>query len=115
MKMRHSSKPADEKDAKANVPVGDRLHIRVQVVGQDAKEELLWFRKTTPAGKALDMLASRFKLPHEPGSSDRTRTLSLSEPRRDAEAPERTTALDLNKPLDGQVLDGGELWLVRGS
>ncbi|KZO95786.1 hypothetical protein CALVIDRAFT_152506 [Calocera viscosa TUFC12733] len=115
MKMRHSAKPADEKDAKASVAVGDRLHARVKVTGQDAREEVLWFRKTMPVGRALDILASRFKLPHEPGSSDPTRTVSLAVPSAEAKGEETSPALDLNKPLDGQVPDGGELWLVRGS
>ncbi|KZT57022.1 hypothetical protein CALCODRAFT_295452 [Calocera cornea HHB12733] len=115
MKMRHSAKPADDKDAKMTLAVGDKLHVRVRVVGENPKDEILWFRKTTPAGRALDMLASRFKLPHEPGSSDPTRTLSLAVPGTDAEAQETSTTLDLNKPLDGQVPDGGELWLVRRS
>ncbi|KIY69598.1 hypothetical protein CYLTODRAFT_372403 [Cylindrobasidium torrendii FP15055 ss-10] len=61
MKMRHKAVPADPKDKPASVPAATRLHVRVRVEdGED--ERIFWLKKTTVAGKALDLLAAAMKV-----------------------------------------------------
>ena len=80
MKMRHKAKPLDPKDSTGSVPMDQRLHVFVRQEGQDkASERVFWLRKvvvhipssysftrrceqTIWTGRALDMLASQFKL-----------------------------------------------------
>lgn len=61
MKMRHKAVPADPKDKPASVPATARLHVRVRV--EDSEDEkIFWLKKTTVAGKALDLLAAALKV-----------------------------------------------------
>ncbi|KAI8998961.1 hypothetical protein BD414DRAFT_512519 [Trametes punicea] len=63
MKMRHKAKPADIKDFADSVPMEQRLHVVVRQPGEDkTSERVFWFRKTVWTGKALDILASHYKL-----------------------------------------------------
>ncbi|KAI0648205.1 hypothetical protein C8Q79DRAFT_954309 [Trametes meyenii] len=105
MKMRHKAKPADPKDTPASVPVDQRLHIKVRRVEDDPiSEQILWFRKSTWTGRALDMLGSLFKM-----------TISDTEPLKllyvtDDEA---TVVLSNDKALANQIPDGASLVLSR--
>ncbi|KAI0831800.1 hypothetical protein BC628DRAFT_1407410 [Trametes gibbosa] len=63
MKMRHMAKPVDPKDTTTAVPIDERLHVKVRRAGADsALEQVLWFRKSVWTGRAVDMLASQFKM-----------------------------------------------------
>ena len=44
MKMRHRALPADPKDQNRNVPIGERLHVRISAEKQDG-EKVFWFQK----------------------------------------------------------------------
>ena len=45
MKMRHQAQPGDLKDAKAVVPLDQRLHLKVSQVGSSDPARVFWFRK----------------------------------------------------------------------
>lgn len=44
MKMRHRALPADPKDQNRNVPIGERLHIKITAENKD-EEKPFWFQK----------------------------------------------------------------------
>ena len=44
MKMRHQAQPGDPKDAKAAVPMNERVHLRVGRPDTET-ERVFWFRK----------------------------------------------------------------------
>lgn len=44
MKMRRRAQPADPRDKNRNVPIGERLHVKVSAEGKD-EEKLFWFQK----------------------------------------------------------------------
>lgn len=63
MRMRHHAEPGDPKDAKSQVPLSERIHVKVGVERDGAITwNMFWFRKTIGAGKALDLLATRLRL-----------------------------------------------------
>ena len=43
MKMRHRAQPADPKDKDKNVPIGEKLYVKVSAENKD--EKLFWFQK----------------------------------------------------------------------
>lgn len=61
MKMRHRAIPADPKDKPLSVPIGDRIHIKLQVNDSD-QEKIFWLRKSIVTGKALDLLATQMEV-----------------------------------------------------
>jgi len=61
MKMRHRAIPGDPKDKGANVSLDQKLHVQVKLGGNDAVC-VLWFRKDLIVGKAVDLLATHFKV-----------------------------------------------------
>ncbi|KAF9792462.1 hypothetical protein BJ322DRAFT_47716 [Thelephora terrestris] len=61
MKMRQRATPGDPKDKTANVSSDQRLHLQVKLEGNDAVS-VLWFRKTLIVGRAVDLLATHFKV-----------------------------------------------------
>ncbi|PBK77824.1 hypothetical protein ARMSODRAFT_946699 [Armillaria solidipes] len=93
MKMKHRAIPADPKDKPTSVPVGDRLHIKLQVNDSD-QEKIFWLRKSIVTGKALDLLATQMKLS--------TSTLQLSDIR-------EGRVLVNSEPLAAQVEDGSSI------
>ncbi|KAI0340156.1 hypothetical protein BDW22DRAFT_1450620 [Trametopsis cervina] len=99
MKMRHRAQPADPKDQNKNVPIGERLHVKVSGEDQD-NEKVFWFQKTMGTGKAVDILASHF------GLSSNTVPLYLCKPESDSSA-----ALQNDKLLVDQIEDGCQLTL----
>ncbi|TFK93129.1 hypothetical protein K466DRAFT_642950 [Polyporus arcularius HHB13444] len=104
MKMRHKAQPGDPKDTAASVPVDQRLHLKVSRTGVAGSERIFWFRKTIVTGRALDMLATHFRM-----------TISDTQPLKlllvDGEAA--GTALRTDQPLGDQVPDGSSLTLSR--
>jgi len=67
MKLRHKAVPGNPKDKTSVPPVDQRLHVMMRLDMADdkpTKEVALWFRKTTIAGKALDLVADHFGLSH---------------------------------------------------
>ncbi|KAI0811105.1 hypothetical protein BC629DRAFT_1672292 [Irpex lacteus] len=104
MKMRHRAQPADPRDKNRNVPIGERLHVKVSAEGKD-EEKLFWFQKTMTTGKALDILAS-----HVGMSSDKAQPLYLC---RNMTASEQddSLALENDKLLADQIEDGTSLIL----
>ncbi|KAI0654704.1 hypothetical protein C8Q70DRAFT_1024732 [Cubamyces menziesii] len=105
MKMRHKAKPLDPKDSTGSVPMDQRLHVFVRQEGQDkASERVFWLRKTTWTGRALDMLASQFKL-----------VISDTQPLKLLYINDEGTmiALRTDQPLADQIPDGAALSLSR--
>ncbi|KAI0807008.1 hypothetical protein C8Q74DRAFT_1225393 [Fomes fomentarius] len=104
MKMRHKAQPGDANQSAASVPVNERLHLKVSQAGVESSERVFWFRKTIVAGRALDMLATHFKM-----TISDTQPLSLVFV--DGEAAGSTLRTD--QPLGDQVADGSSLSLTR--
>ncbi|KAI0668569.1 hypothetical protein C8Q78DRAFT_1047829 [Trametes maxima] len=105
MKMRHKAKPADPKDTAASVPVNQRLHIKVRRAEDDlTSEQILWFRKTIWAGRALDALGSLFKM-----TISDTQPLNLLY----NDADGTTVVLKTDQALADQIPDGASLALSR--
>ncbi|KAI0747720.1 hypothetical protein C8Q80DRAFT_1168216 [Daedaleopsis nitida] len=104
MKMRHKAQPGDPKDTPASVPVDQRLHLRVSQAAVSTSERIFWFRKTIVTGRALDMLATHFKM-----------TVSDTQPVKLVYADGETagTALRTDQPLGDQAQDGSSLALAR--
>ncbi|KAH9923988.1 uncharacterized protein BXZ73DRAFT_50669 [Epithele typhae] len=104
MKMRQQAKAGDPKDAAASVAVDQRLHVRVAQAGQPATERVFWFRKGLVAGRALDMLATHFRM-----------TISDSQPLRLLLTDNGAdgAALQNDRPLEEQISDGSTLVLSR--
>ncbi|KAK0441155.1 uncharacterized protein EV420DRAFT_1631584 [Desarmillaria tabescens] len=96
MKMRHRAIPADPKDKPTSVPIGDRLHIKLQVYDSD-QEKIFWLRKSIVTGKALDLLATQMKI-----STSVTKPLQLSDTR-------DGHILVNSEPLAAQVEDGSSI------
>ncbi|KAJ3558058.1 hypothetical protein NM688_g1136 [Phlebia brevispora] len=103
MKMRHRAQPGDPKDKDKYVPVDQRLHVKVRVK-DDNEEKIFWFRKAIGTGKALDLLASHFKV-------STSNVLSLVCPGADDTADD--VILQNDKLLSEQVEDGAQLTLTR--
>ncbi|GBE82550.1 hypothetical protein SCP_0409340 [Sparassis crispa] len=102
MKMRHHAQPGDPKDRGKDVPLIERLHV---IVKCGDSTSTLWFRKTIGAGRALDLLATHFKV-----------TASDSSPLRLAKTPvvdDDVVTLRTDQPLSEQVEDGSHLLLSR--
>ncbi|TFY53376.1 hypothetical protein EVJ58_g9484 [Rhodofomes roseus] len=67
MQMRRRAQPADPKDDRpsVNVPVGERLHVELELEGglpgapSTGGQIVYWFRKNIATGRALDVLAGR--------------------------------------------------------
>ncbi|KAI0710459.1 hypothetical protein C8T65DRAFT_829639 [Cerioporus squamosus] len=104
MKMRHKAQPGDPKDTAASVPMDQRLHLKVSRAGVAGSESIYWFKKTIVTGRALDLLATHFKM-----------TISDTQPLNllfaDGEAA--GTALRTDQTLGVQVQDGSSLTLSR--
>lgn len=61
MKMRQRAVPGDPRDKAANVPLDQKLHVQVKREGIDTIC-VLWFRKNLIVGRAIDLLATHFKV-----------------------------------------------------
>jgi len=59
--MRQRAIPGDPKDKTANVPLDQKLHVQVKLEGNEAGS-VLWFRKNLIVGRAVDLLATHFKV-----------------------------------------------------
>ncbi|KAI0713378.1 hypothetical protein C8Q76DRAFT_731204 [Earliella scabrosa] len=104
MKMRHKAQPGDPKDSAASVSMDQRLHLKVSQAAVDGSERIFWFRKTIVTGRALDMLATHFKM-----------TISDTQPLNLVYASGESvgTPLRTDQPLGDQVPDGTSLALTR--
>jgi len=107
MKLRHKAVPADPKDRGSVVPVEQRIHVtvRLEILGQSKKEDVLWFRKTTVTGKALDLVVQHFAV------SRTVSTLRLEQ----LSAEIRSHVLQNHLELAGQLEDGSTVVLTDSS
>ncbi|TCD62612.1 hypothetical protein EIP91_006626 [Steccherinum ochraceum] len=101
MKMRHKAKPADPRDKPTSVSLEQRLYVQVSTE-TDTTPVPYWFRKTTVAGKAIDLLANHFKM------SSSTAPLYLLNATEDG-----STLLNNSTPLPDQLDDGSSVVLSR--
>lgn len=110
MQMRRRAQPADPKDDRpsVNVPVGERLHVEVEVeeglrgTGSAAgTQNVYWFRKSIGTGRAIDMLAGRMSI-------STANPLQLVKVTGEDISPLRNDA-----PLVDQIQDAGVLRLAR--
>jgi hypothetical protein len=67
--MRHRAQPADPKDKDRNVPIGERLHVRVSAENKD--EMLFWFQKVRIAAAVLNVLDPHLMADNGNGKSPR--------------------------------------------
>ncbi|KAF4603977.1 hypothetical protein EYR40_001152 [Pleurotus pulmonarius] len=105
MKLRHHAKPGDPSKSNGDVPVDDRLHVKVSV-DTSTDEKALWFIKNIITGKALDCLAKQFGLPRPTGANPLQLYLrALTE-------PDTPTELPNDKPLSLLVADGSSLFIT---
>ncbi|KAI0781303.1 hypothetical protein BD413DRAFT_464481 [Trametes elegans] len=105
MKMRHKAKPADPKDTAASVPIDQRLHVKVRRADADeASEQIFWFRKTIWTGRAVDVLASQFKM-----------AITNTQPLKILYTNDEGTSVTLrtDQTLADQIPDGASLSLSR--
>jgi len=101
MKLRHKAVPGDPKDKGSSIPVDQRIHVTVRL-GQSTKEIVLWFRKTTITGKALDLAVQHF------GVSHTTFILHLEQ----SSAEIGSHVLQNHLELSGQLEDGSTVVLT---
>ncbi|KAI0086668.1 hypothetical protein BDY19DRAFT_995676 [Irpex rosettiformis] len=102
MKMRHRAQPADPRDQNRNVPIGERLHVKISAENKD-EEKLFWFQKTMATGKALDILAAHLEM------SSNKAPLYLC--RDNGSEQEGDSVLQNDKLLADQIEDGSSLIL----
>ncbi|KAM5535570.1 hypothetical protein V8D89_010737 [Ganoderma adspersum] len=104
MRMRHKAQPGNPKDTPAAVPVEQRLHIKVTQASLPSSELIFWFPKTIGTGRALDMLATHFKL-----------IISDSQPLKllSSQGDTGVVTLRTDQPLADQISDGASLVLSR--
>ncbi|KAH9922429.1 uncharacterized protein B0H18DRAFT_519072 [Fomitopsis serialis] len=112
MQMRRRAQPADPKDDRpsVNVPVGERLHVEVEVEVEEGlrntgsaagTQNVYWFRKNIGAGRAVDMLARRMSI----STADPLQLVKVT--------GEDISPLRNDAPLAGQVEDASVLRLAR--
>ncbi|KAH9837534.1 uncharacterized protein C8Q71DRAFT_856735 [Rhodofomes roseus] len=110
MQIRRRAQPADPKDDRpsVNVPVGERLHVELELEGglpgapSTGGQIVYWFRKNIATGRALDVLAGRMGV-------STTNPLQLSK----ISASGDTIALRNDAPLADQVEDADVIRLAR--
>lgn len=95
--MRHRATPGDPKVSGA--PLEERVHLSVDLEeGKDPR--VFWFRKTTIAGRALDLLSSSFNI----AASDSTLRALVAVVIKDGVTEQ--TVLRNDKELGQQIEDG---------
>ncbi|BGP38474.1 AN1-type zinc finger protein 1 [Rhodotorula kratochvilovae] len=110
-RLKGRAAPLDPKHVKrpGDVPMPDRLFMKVQYGQEDAVVREVWAAKSVSAGKALDLLSDTFKVTNENNvTKDPSKLLSLALP------GDPLTRVDLAKPLKEQVANGGSVLLLKG-
>ncbi|KAI0029308.1 hypothetical protein K488DRAFT_56634 [Vararia minispora EC-137] len=102
MKMKHHAVPADRRDTATSIPLEQKLFVKVRAEGI-RDDKVFWVRKSTGAGRALDLLSAQFNL-----SSTDAQPLQLSL----ADNPE-SVVLRNDVSLSEQVEDGSLLTISR--
>lgn len=106
MKMRHHAQPGDPKDRVKEVPLDERLHVIVRYEDSAlASNQTLWFRKSIGTGRAMDLLATLFKVTASDSSPLRLSKVSVME--------DDQILLRTDIPLSEQVEDGSHILLHR--
>ncbi|GAA5932422.1 uncharacterized protein JCM15063_001219 [Sporobolomyces koalae] len=116
MLLKQRAKPADPRKKEGDVPILERLYLRVRFVeGQDRLEKgvkEVWVSKSVTAGKVLDLAADLFQLTNvnNLANADPSKRLTLASS--SSISPEQ---IDLAARIDSVVSNGSVLFLCRGA